>query len=81
MSIIDFTPRTVAVDHFPHNENVYVVSRVANFGYGKIFIYHTGSFSEVLSRLSSWQDKATTIDCAMAYLRECGFTQVSKHPY
>lgn len=80
MAILNLAPRSVAVDHFPHHESVFVVFRVANFGFGMIYVYHTGSFSDVLNRLSDWQERATTIDCAIAYLSECGFTQVSTHP-
>lgn len=78
--MIDLTPRSVDCDYWQHSNNVFVVSRLANFGYGKIFIYHTNSFSDVLIRLSDWQDRASTIDNAISYLKECGFTQVSSHP-
>lgn len=78
--MIDFSPTSVDCDYWQHNSNLFVVSRIANFGYGKIFIYHDCSFSEVRDRLSNWQSRATTVDNAIAYLKECGFTQVSNHP-
>lgn len=80
MATTDFTPNSVDIDYFPHTNNLFVVSRLANFGYGKIFVYHTGSFSEVQSKLNHWHSKATTISDAIQYLKECGFTQISSHP-
>lgn len=78
--MLDFSPRSVDCDYWQHDSNIFVVSRTANFGYGKIFIYHNCSFVEARDKLSEWQDRATTIDNAIAYLKECGFSQVSNHP-